>query len=51
MPVARLRGVGPERAAQLERLELRTVVDLLEFGVDFAQGYLFGAPRPAKDDV
>ena len=29
----------------------RTVVDLLEFGVDFAQGYLFGAPRPAKDDV
>ncbi len=29
MPVARLRGVGPERAAQLERLELRTVGDLL----------------------
>ncbi len=28
-PVARLRGVGPERAAQLDRLELRTVGDLL----------------------
>jgi ATP-dependent DNA helicase RecG len=29
MPLAELRGVGPERAAQLARLELRTVGDLL----------------------
>src|SRR5688572_1144238 len=28
-PVAELRGVGPERAAQLARLELRTVEDIL----------------------
>lgn len=28
-PLAELRGVGPERAAQLARLELRTVADLL----------------------
>ncbi|HZM03887.1 MAG TPA: hypothetical protein VFC44_12820, partial [Candidatus Saccharimonadales bacterium] len=28
-PLTELRGVGAERAAQLERLELRTVQDLL----------------------
>jgi cyclic-di-GMP phosphodiesterase TipF (flagellum assembly factor) len=27
-----------------------TVVQLLEFGIDFAQGYLFGAPRALRDD-
>jgi cyclic-di-GMP phosphodiesterase TipF (flagellum assembly factor) len=29
----------------------REVVNLLEFGVDYGEGYLFGAPRPAKDDI
>jgi cyclic-di-GMP phosphodiesterase TipF (flagellum assembly factor) len=27
-----------------------TVVELLDFGVDYGQGYLFGEPRPARDD-
>ena len=29
----------------------KTVVQLLEYGVDFAQGYLFGEPRAVRDDV
>lgn len=33
-----------------ERVEdERTVVQLLEYNVDFAQGYLFGEPRPLRD--
>jgi cyclic-di-GMP phosphodiesterase TipF (flagellum assembly factor) len=30
--------------------EERTVVQLLDYNVDFAQGYLFGEPRAVKDD-
>ena len=34
-----------------ERVEdERTVVQLLDFGVDFAQGYLLGEPRAVRDD-
>jgi cyclic-di-GMP phosphodiesterase TipF (flagellum assembly factor) len=34
-----------------ERVEdERTAMQLLEFGVDFAQGYLFGAPRAVRDE-
>ncbi len=34
----------------VERIEdERTVVQLLEFGVDFGQGYLFGEPRPIRE--
>ncbi|HEY1836824.1 MAG TPA: EAL domain-containing protein [Rhizomicrobium sp.] len=34
-----------------ERVEdERTVVQLLDYAVDFAQGYLFGEPRAARDD-
>lgn len=34
-----------------ERVEdERTVLQLLDFGVDFAQGYLFGEPRAVRDD-
>jgi cyclic-di-GMP phosphodiesterase TipF (flagellum assembly factor) len=34
----------------VERVEdERTVVQLLEYNVDFAQGYLFGEPRPLRD--
>jgi cyclic-di-GMP phosphodiesterase TipF (flagellum assembly factor) len=33
-----------------ERVEdERTVVQLLEYNVDFAQGYLFGEPKPLRD--
>ena len=28
----------------------KTVVQLLDYGVDFAQGYLFGEPRAVRDD-
>jgi len=28
----------------------RQVVDLLDFSIDYGQGYLFGEPRPLKDD-
>ena len=31
--------------------EERTVVQLLDYGVDFAQGYLFGEPRAVRDDT
>ena len=35
-----------------EKIETeRQVVDLLDFQIDFGQGYLFGEPRPLKDDV
>ncbi|MBV8977387.1 MAG: EAL domain-containing protein [Alphaproteobacteria bacterium] len=35
----------------VERVEdEKTVVQLLEYGVDFAQGYLFGEPRAVRDD-
>jgi cyclic-di-GMP phosphodiesterase TipF (flagellum assembly factor) len=35
-----------------ERVEdEKTVVQLLDYGVDFAQGYLFGEPRAVRDDV
>ena len=27
----------------------RTVRELLDYGVDFGQGYLFGEPRPARE--
>jgi cyclic-di-GMP phosphodiesterase TipF (flagellum assembly factor) len=34
-----------------ERVEdEKTVVQLLDYGVDFAQGYLFGEPRAVRDD-
>jgi cyclic-di-GMP phosphodiesterase TipF (flagellum assembly factor) len=34
-----------------ERVETeKTVVQLLDYSVDFAQGYLFGEPRPLRDD-
>ena len=28
----------------------KTVVQLLDYAVDFAQGYLFGEPRAVRDD-
>lgn len=35
-----------------ERVEdEKTVVQLLDYGVDYAQGYLFGAPRAVRDEV
>jgi len=29
----------------------RSVVDVLDFNVDFGQGFLFGSPRPVRDEV
>lgn len=29
----------------------RAVVDVLDFNVDYGQGYLFGSPRPVRDEV
>lgn len=35
-----------------ERIEQeRDVVDLLDYNVDFGQGYLFGAPKPIKESI
>ena len=35
-----------------ERIEQeRDVVDLLDYNVDFGQGYLFGAPKPIRDSA
>jgi cyclic-di-GMP phosphodiesterase TipF (flagellum assembly factor) len=31
--------------------EEKTVLQLLDYAVDFAQGYLFGEPRAVRDDV
>ena len=34
-----------------ERVETeKTVVQLLDYSVDFAQGYLFGEPKPLRED-
>jgi cyclic-di-GMP phosphodiesterase TipF (flagellum assembly factor) len=34
-----------------EKIETeRQVVDLLDFQIDFGQGFLFGEPRPLKED-
>ncbi len=54
--------VGPEDFKKLlerhglnlivERVEdEKTVVQLLDYAVDFAQGYLFGEPRAVRDDT
>src|SRR6185503_9363325 len=54
--------VGPEDFKKLlerhglnlivERVEdEKTVVQLLDYAVDFAQGYLFGEPRAVRDDA
>ena len=54
--------VGPEDFKQLlerhglnlivERVEdEKTVVQLLDYAVDYAQGYLFGEPRAVRDDT
>jgi cyclic-di-GMP phosphodiesterase TipF (flagellum assembly factor) len=29
----------------------KTVVELLDYAVDYAQGFLFGEPRPVRDDM
>jgi cyclic-di-GMP phosphodiesterase TipF (flagellum assembly factor) len=29
----------------------KTVVQLLDYSVDYAQGYLFGEPRAVRDDA
>ena len=35
-----------------ERVEdEKTVLQLLDYAVDFAQGYLFGEPRAVRDDI
>jgi cyclic-di-GMP phosphodiesterase TipF (flagellum assembly factor) len=35
----------------VERVESeKAVVQLLDYGVDFAQGYLFGEPRAVRDE-
>jgi cyclic-di-GMP phosphodiesterase TipF (flagellum assembly factor) len=35
-----------------ERVEdEKTVVQLLEYGVDYAQGYLFGEPRAVREEA
>ena len=47
MLVATLDGVQ-ESQAKIEQEE--QLVELLEFGIDFGQGYLFGAPRPSRQD-
>jgi len=54
--------VGPEDLKKLlerhglnliaERVEdEKTVVQLLDYGVDFSQGYLFGEPRAVREDT
>lgn len=36
----------------VDRIESeRTVIDVLEYDVDYGQGYLFGGPRPVRDNV
>jgi cyclic-di-GMP phosphodiesterase TipF (flagellum assembly factor) len=35
-----------------ERIEdERTVIDLLDFDIDYGQGYLFSRPRPVRRDM
>ena len=47
-----LGNVADEMGRLAERVEdERTVVQLLEYNVDFAQGYLFGEPRAVRDDT
>jgi len=36
----------------VERIEQESdVIEVLEYGFDFGQGFLFGAPRPSRDEA
>ncbi len=41
-----------EIALVVERIEQESdVIEVLEYGFDFGQGFLFGAPRPSRDEA